>query len=85
MFVTSVVSSFRVSQQSSGQRVLIAGALTSALRLHQRMPQFTLNREFLATLMAEDSAHYLLYSVLMLYTTQSVSCILYHLAPRSIT
>lgn len=78
IYVTSAGNFFsvRVSQQSSGQKVLIAGALTSALRLHQRMPQFRLNREFLTALLAEDSAHYLLYSVLMLYTAQPVSCIL---------
>ena len=68
---------FRTSQYTSGQRVLIAGAITSALRLHQRMPQPRLNREFLNALVKEDSAHYLIYSVIMLYAAQPGSSILY--------
>lgn len=67
---------FSWSQPISGQRVLIAGAITSALRLHQRVPSIQMNREFVATLLREDSAHYLLYSILMLMCCQPVSGIL---------
>ena len=67
-----------MSQHTSGQRVYISGAITSALRLHQRVPQIRLNRELLGTLLAEDSAHYLFYCALMLFTTQAASSILTH-------
>ncbi|CAG2100444.1 unnamed protein product [Medioppia subpectinata] len=46
------------------QKALLASAATSALRLHQRLPPFRLSREFLALLIAEDSAHYLLFAVI---------------------
>ena len=39
----------------------MSNAATSALRLHQRLPRVAFTREFLATLLLEDSAHYLLY------------------------
>ena len=45
----------------------MSNAATSALRLHQRIPRVAFTREFLATLLLEDSAHYLLYSVMFLY------------------
>ncbi|KAK4293060.1 hypothetical protein Pmani_024309 [Petrolisthes manimaculis] len=53
---------------SSYQKVLMSNAATSALRLHQRIPSVQFSREFLAQLLMEDSAHYLLYSVLFTYT-----------------
>jgi hypothetical protein len=37
----------------------MANAATSALRLHQRVPSVQLSRQFLAGLLLEDSAHYL--------------------------
>uniref|UniRef100_A0A669PKT8 Transmembrane protein 33 n=1 Tax=Phasianus colchicus TaxID=9054 RepID=A0A669PKT8_PHACC len=46
------------------QRALLANALTSALRLHQRLPHFQLSRAFLAQALLEDSCHYLLYSLI---------------------
>ncbi|OXB63584.1 UNVERIFIED_CONTAM: hypothetical protein H355_003011 [Colinus virginianus] len=46
------------------QRALLANALTSALRLHQRLPHFQLSRAFLAQVLLEDSCHYLLYSLI---------------------
>jgi len=49
-------------------KALMSNAATSALRLHQRLPRVAFTREFLATLLLEDSAHYLLYSLLFLYT-----------------
>ncbi|KAF6018953.1 TMEM33 [Bugula neritina] len=74
--ISFVLPLFGWSQPISGQRVLIAGAITSALRLHQRVPSIQMNREFVATLLREDSAHYLLYSILMLMCCQPVSVIL---------
>lgn len=48
------------------RKVLIANAATSALRLHQRMPQFQFSGEFMSQLLSEDSCHYLLYSIIFL-------------------
>ncbi|XP_052078546.1 transmembrane protein 33-like isoform X1 [Mytilus californianus] len=48
------------------QRALISNAATSALRLHQRLPNFQLNRQFLSLLLAEDSCHYLIYSLMFM-------------------
>lgn len=50
-------------------------AATSALRLHQRVPRVQLTRQFLETLLLEDSCHYLFYSLIFLYTAP-VACIL---------
>uniref|UniRef100_A0A1B6MTT8 Protein Kr-h2 n=1 Tax=Graphocephala atropunctata TaxID=36148 RepID=A0A1B6MTT8_9HEMI len=48
-------------------KVLMANAATSALRLHQRLPGVSFNREFLSRLLTEDSCHYLFYSLIFLY------------------
>ncbi|XP_072040478.1 transmembrane protein 33-like [Amphiura filiformis] len=48
----------------SYQRALICNGLVSALRLHQRLPQFQFNREYLGLLLLEDSCHNLLYSLI---------------------
>ena len=56
-----------LSTISCYQKVLIANAATSALRLHQRLPAFQLSREFMALLLIEDSAHYLLFSIIFLF------------------
>ncbi|KAK7084250.1 Transmembrane protein 33 [Halocaridina rubra] len=53
---------------SSYQKVLMSNAATSALRLHQRIPTVQFSREFLTQLLMEDSAHYLLYSIIFMYT-----------------
>lgn len=53
---------------SSYQKVLVSNAATSALRLHQRIPSVQLTREFFLQLLMEDSAHYLLYSIIFMYT-----------------
>ncbi|KAK9497792.1 hypothetical protein O3M35_003715 [Rhynocoris fuscipes] len=50
-------------------KALLANAATSALRLHQRHPRMTFSREFLATIVLEDSCHYIIYSVIFLYVT----------------
>nr|CAG4649647.1 EOG090X0CJA [Scapholeberis mucronata]SVE93854.1 EOG090X0CJA [Scapholeberis mucronata] len=49
-------------------KALLANSATSALRLHQRLPQVQLSREFLGKLFLEDSAHYLLYSMIFFYS-----------------
>ncbi|KAL4230159.1 Transmembrane protein 33 [Mactra antiquata] len=48
------------------QRALISNAATSALRLHQRLPNFQFSRVFMSVLFAEDSCHYLMYSIIFL-------------------
>lgn len=49
-------------------KALLANAATSALRLHQRLPRVSFSREFFGQLFIEDSAHYLLYSMMFLYS-----------------
>lgn len=51
---------------SSYYKALMSNAATSALRLHQRLPRVSLTREFAATLFLEDSAHYLVFSIMFL-------------------
>ena len=51
------------------QRALLSNGLSCALRLHQRLPVVQMNREFLARLMAEDSAHYLMFTLLFMMTS----------------
>ncbi|XP_055387403.1 Krueppel homolog 2 [Condylostylus longicornis] len=63
-----VIPIFGNSQKYFTQ-ALIANAATSALRLHQRLPQFALTREFLSLLLIEDSCHYLFYTVIFLYVS----------------
>ncbi|KAH8333567.1 Krueppel homolog 2 [Drosophila kikkawai] len=63
-FTVSYVLPIFTSQQSSFSKVLLANAAISALRLHQRVPAFSFSREFLARLFAEDSCHYLMYSLI---------------------
>jgi len=60
---------FGGSPQSSYLRALLGNAATSALRLHQRMPEFRLSREYLGQLFLEDSAHYLYFSLLFVTTS----------------
>jgi hypothetical protein len=47
-------------------KALISSAVTSALRLRQRIPTLEFSREFFFNLIREDSAHYLMYSFLFL-------------------
>lgn len=55
------------SSHSAFYKVLISNAATSALRLHQRLPQIQFTKEFLALLLIEDSCHYLFFSLIFLY------------------
>jgi len=52
---------------NSYYKALMANAATSALRLHQRLPQVQFNRQFLTLFLMEDSAHYLIFSIIFLY------------------
>lgn len=52
---------------NSYYKALMANAATSALRLHQRLPAVQFNRAFLGQFLAEDAAHYLMFSLLFLY------------------
>eukprot|EP00092_Neocalanus_flemingeri_P069664 GFUD01085423.1.p1 GENE.GFUD01085423.1~~GFUD01085423.1.p1 ORF type:complete len:250 (-),score=51.01 GFUD01085423.1:745-1494(-) len=53
---------------NSYYKALMANAATSALRLHQRLPQVQFNRQFLSLFLLEDAAHYLFFSMIFLYT-----------------
>nr|CAG4644267.1 EOG090X0CJA [Lepidurus arcticus] len=48
-------------------KALVSNCATSALRLHQRVPRVSISREFLSTVLLEDSAHYLLFSLIFMY------------------
>lgn len=48
-------------------KILMANAMTSALRLHQRLPRVAFTREYLSMLLTEDSCHYLFFSLIYLY------------------
>ena len=45
----------------------MANGATSALRLHQRLPQVQFNRQFLSLFLMEDSAHYLFFSIIFIF------------------
>ncbi|CAF0810239.1 unnamed protein product [Rotaria sp. Silwood1] len=47
-------------------KALLSSAVTSILRLRQRIPTFEFSRDFFLNLIREDSAHYLMYSFLFL-------------------
>jgi len=53
-------------------KALVSLVATSALRLHQRVPQLQLSRAFLAQLMAEDACHYLLLALVFMYSTPAM-------------
>lgn len=50
------------------QRAMLANGVICALRLHQRVPEFRFSRAHFALLLTEDSAHYLLYTLIFLST-----------------
>jgi len=52
------------------QRIFLSAAATSALRLHQRAARpITFSREFLGSLVLEDSCHYLFFSLIFYHTS----------------
>jgi len=55
-----------IQYPSAFSKVLLANAATSALRLHQRLLNYSFSRDFLARLLSEDSCHYLLFTVIFL-------------------
>jgi len=54
-------------------KTLMAAAATSALRLHQRMPRIQLNQEFIATIVMEDSAHYLMFCLIFIFFSSPIT------------
>ena len=50
------------------RRAMIANGIVCALRLHQRVPEFGLSRCRLSLILQEDSAHYLIFSIIFLMT-----------------
>jgi hypothetical protein len=77
------ISAFR-NPYNAYYKALTTNAVTSALRLYQRIPRVTPNREFLSHLLHEDSFHYLFYALIFLYVTP-VTCILFLYAMQNIT
>ncbi|XP_069749516.1 transmembrane protein 33-like [Narcine bancroftii] len=57
------------------QRALLANALTSACRLHQRLPRFQLSRVYIAQALLEDSCHYFLYSLIFITSKPITLCL----------
>ncbi len=68
-----VLNSFLGDPHACYYKTLMASAATSALRLHMRLPRVQLTREFAATLMLEDSAHYLFYAIIFLYASAPIT------------
>jgi len=54
---------------NSYYKALMANGATSALRLHQRLPQVQFNRQFLTLFLMEDSAHYLFFSIIFIFAS----------------
>ncbi|KAH8281316.1 hypothetical protein KR018_009154 [Drosophila ironensis] len=63
-FTVGYVLPLFTSQESAFSKVLLANAAISSLGLHQRVPDFSFSRECLARLFAEDSCHYMMYSLI---------------------
>ncbi|MCP9259343.1 Transmembrane protein 33 [Dirofilaria immitis] len=59
----------RSSQYSAYSKAFAAAAATNALRVHQRVGGLRFTREFLSTVLMEDSCHYLIYCVLFITST----------------
>ncbi|XP_041050866.1 transmembrane protein 33-like isoform X7 [Carcharodon carcharias] len=57
------------------QRALLANALTSACRLHQRLPRFKFSRAYVTQALLEDSCHYLLYSLIFITSYPITLCL----------
>jgi len=57
-------------------KVLMASAATNALRLHQRIPQLSISAQTLQNVLAEDSGHYLAYSLMFMSGRQHAALIL---------
>ncbi|KAB7506599.1 Krueppel-like protein 2 [Armadillidium nasatum] len=68
LFCFSYILPIFGSASSSYQKALMSNAASSALRLHQRIPSIQFTRESFVTLIMEDSAHYLFYSIIFMYS-----------------
>jgi len=53
---------------NSYYKALMANGATSALRLHQRLPQVQFDRQFLTLFIMDDSSHYLFFSIIFIFT-----------------
>lgn len=72
-YILPIFGSFLGNPSACYYKTMMAAAATSALRLHQRLPRIQLSREFAASMMTEDSAHYLLYSVIFIFASGPIT------------
>lgn len=72
-YIIPILGGFLGDPVACYYKTLMAAAATSALRLHQRLPRVQLNREFVTTILTEDSAHYLLYSLIYLFASAPIT------------
>ncbi|XP_032886287.1 transmembrane protein 33-like isoform X1 [Amblyraja radiata] len=57
------------------QRALLANALISVCRLHQRLPRFQFSRAYITQALLEDSCHYFLYSLIFITSYPITLCL----------
>ena len=81
----AMINPYRYSQSSIQQSLylilfsqhfskgLMASAAVNALRLHQRIPTITLSAQTLQNILAEDSGHYLAFSLMFMSARQRYS------------
>lgn len=72
-YILPILSSFLGNPVNCYYKTMMAAAATSALRLHQRLPRIQLSREFAANVMTEDSAHYLLFSLIFIFASGPIT------------
>jgi len=72
-YILPVFGNFMGDPMACYYKTLMASAATSALRLHQRLPRVQLNSEFINVLLSEDSAHYLLFSLIYLFASAPIT------------
>jgi len=72
-YILPIFGNFLGNPSACYYKTMMAAAATSALRLHQRLPRIQLSREFAASMMTEDSAHYLLYSVIFIFASGPIT------------
>jgi len=72
-YILPIFGTFLGNPSACYYKTMMAAAATSALRLHQRLPRIQLSREFAASMMTEDSAHYLLYSVIFIFASGPIT------------
>ena len=72
-YILPILSSMLGNPVNCYYKTMMAAAATSALRLHQRLPRIQLSREFAANVMTEDSAHYLLFSLIFIFASGPIT------------